>query len=129
MMIGGGGRVAVTLQEYEEFVLSLASPSSTESYQAKIVTAGLGLSGEAGEFADHVKKDVFHKKPMDRDAAVQELGDVFWYLAFASRAIGSNLQEVMEENVAKLSARYKDGVFKVEHAHAQGEPDHSERDE
>jgi NTP pyrophosphatase (non-canonical NTP hydrolase) len=119
----------MNLEEYEEFVLSLASPSSTESYEAKIVTAGLGLSGEAGEFADHVKKDVFHKKPMNKESAVKELGDVLWYLAFASRAIGSNLQEVMEVNVAKLSARYKDGVFKTEHAHAQGEPDYSDRDE
>lgn len=119
----------VTLQEYEEFVLSLASPDSTKDHEAEIVTAGLGLAGEAGEFADHVKKEVFHKKPMKKEEAIKELGDVFWYLAFASRAIGSNLQEIMEVNVAKLSARYKDGVFKVEHAHSQGEPDHSERDE
>ena len=118
-----------TLTEYEDFVLSLASPNSTKDHHAKLVTAGLGLSGESGEFADHVKKEVFHNKPINKDVAIKELGDVFWYLAFASRAIGSNLQEVLEANVAKLSARYPDGKFKTEHAHAQGEPDYSERDE
>ena len=116
--------MSTTLEQYEDFVMSLASPNSTEDRKAMLITSGLGLSGESGEFADHVKKEVFHNKPIDRQEAIKELGDVFWYLAFASQAIGSSLQEVMDQNVVKLSARYKDGVFKTEHAHAQGEPDH-----
>jgi NTP pyrophosphatase (non-canonical NTP hydrolase) len=110
-----------TLDDYEEFVLRLASPQSTETPEMQLVLGGLGLCGEAGEFADHVKKVVFHGQEINKEEAVKELGDVMWYLAFAARTIGSSLQEVIDGNVKKLSDRYPDGVFDQSRSHAQGE--------
>jgi len=110
-----------TLPEYEEFVLKLASPQSTETPKMQLCLGGLGLAGEAGEFADHMKKVVFHGQELKKEVAVKELGDCMWYLAFAARTIGSSLQEVIDANVEKLSARYPDGVFDKDRSHAQGE--------
>lgn len=118
-----------TLHEYEEFVMKLASPQSTATRELQLCLGGLGLAGEAGEFADHMKKVVYHGQELDPEVAKKELGDVLWYLAFAARTIGSSLQEVLEANVKKLEARYPGGVFDPERAHAQGTPDYSERDE
>ena len=110
-----------TLHDYEEFVLKLASPQLTETPEMQLVLGGLGLCGEAEEFADHVKKVVFHRQPLKKEEAIKELGDVMWYLAFAARIIGSSLQEVIDGNVEKLSARYPGGVFEQDRSHAQGE--------
>ena len=68
--------------------------------------AALGLTGEAGEFADHVKKHLFHGHIIDVKLARKELGDVAWYLAQACTALELDLSEVMSENIDKLRTRY-----------------------
>lgn len=112
-----------TLHEYEEFVMKLASPQSTASRELQLCLGGLGLAGEAGEFADHMKKVVYHEQELVKEVAEKELGDCLWYLAFAARTIGSSLQEVLDANVKKLEARYPTGIFDPERAHAQSERD------
>lgn len=74
----------------------------------------LGLAGESGEFADKVKKAWRNGTPLDRAAAIRELGDVLWYIAAAARDIGSSLEEVGRVNLAKLVDRRDRGVIKSE---------------
>lgn len=69
----------------------------------------LGLSGEAGEVADIVKKHLFHGHPLDEKALKDELGDVLWYLANLASSAGINLQDIADHNIQKLYARYPDG--------------------
>lgn len=76
--------------------------------EGRLMTA-LGLCGEAGEFAEIVKKAEFHSHALSRDMAKKELGDVAWYLAAACHALGFSLSEVMAANIEKLKARYPDG--------------------
>ena len=71
--------------------------------------AALGLCGEAGEFAEHVKKHMFMGKPLDSAHLAKELGDVLWYVALACEVLGISLQDVCDANIAKLSARYPNG--------------------
>lgn len=73
--------------------------------------AALGLCGEAGEFADLVKKAMFHGPghELDIEKAKKELGDVLWYIADAAAALGVTLEEVAEANRDKLRARYPNG--------------------
>lgn len=74
-----------------------------------LLLGAVGLAGEAGEVADLVKKHVFHGHDLDRTHALEELGDILWYLAFTARTLGSSLDEVATANVKKLEARYPEG--------------------
>lgn len=69
----------------------------------------LGLCGEAGEYADEIKKIVHHDKPISVERLVNELGDVLWYVAAAAESIGVTLDEVAQRNVEKLAKRYPEG--------------------
>jgi NTP pyrophosphatase (non-canonical NTP hydrolase) len=77
-----------------------------------LTSAALGLSGESGEIADHVKKIVYHGHPLDdetRDKIAKEIGDILWYCALGSRGIGVSLSEIARMNVDKLRKRYPEG--------------------
>lgn len=74
-----------------------------------LMLSTLGLCGEAGEFAEIVKKHVFHGREMDRGRAADELGYVLWYLAACAEALGLRLDEIAQANMVKLRARYPDG--------------------
>lgn len=80
----------------------------------------LGLSGEAGELCDLVKKKYFHGKDVARDRIVKEFGDALFYLASASDLMGISLTEIVEANILKLNARYPQG-FDPSRAHGPGE--------
>ncbi len=71
--------------------------------------AALGLCGEAGEFADLVKKHVYHGHEFGYVNAAKELGDILWYLALAAKELGLGLDQIATMNVAKLKARYPNG--------------------
>lgn len=74
-----------------------------------LTNGALGLCGESGEVADMVKKCLYQGHTLDIPKVVKELGDVAWYLAVASYAIGYDLEKVLAMNVEKLRKRYPDG--------------------
>ena len=81
-----------------------------------LLTAAVGMSAEAGEFTEVVKKIIFQGKPWNEDNAFhlkRELGDILWYVAQACMALDTNFDEIMEMNVDKLKARYPGGEFDV----------------
>lgn len=75
----------------------------------------LGLTGEAGEVADKVKKLIRDAggKLSDprREEMIKELGDVLWYLAALASELGVNLDEVALKNVQKVIDRKARGVL------------------
>lgn len=73
----------------------------------------LGLTGEAGEFADMMKKHHGHGHDLDVKKAAKELGDVLWYLSVLADSIGYKLSDIASMNVAKLRERYPNG-FSIE---------------
>ncbi len=75
----------------------------------RLVMGALGLSGEAGEVTDHVKKIVFQGHEIDRQIMAEELGDVLWYVASLLDALDLDMSDVLEANIAKLRARYPEG--------------------
>ena len=87
----------------------------TDAEQVNKVRANyaLGLTGESGEVADIVKKEVFHGHDTDQEAIKKELGDVMHYVAGVATLYGLTLEDVTQANIAKLSKRYPDG-FSVE---------------
>lgn len=82
----------------------------------RLLTAGVGMNAEAGEFLEIVKKLLFQGKPWNKDNKdhlIIELGDVMWYVAQACIALGVSLDEVVSGNVDKLMKRYPGGNFDV----------------
>ena len=101
-----------SFDEYQALALRTASPESLVDSATMLNAAALGLNGEAGEIADHVKKIMFHGHPLDdatRDKIAKEIGDILWYCAMAARGLGLGLGDVAEMNVEKLRKRYPDG--------------------
>ncbi len=84
-----------------------------------LLTACLGLAAESGEFIEIPKKIFFQGKPLTEAEVFhlkRELGDVMWYWINACRALNLDPNEVIEENVNKLQARYPGGEFDVHHS-------------
>ncbi len=69
----------------------------------------IGLAGEAGEVAEHIKKGVLHQHGVDATKLGKELGDVLWYVAGLCTKAGLDLSQVMAANIAKLQSRYPNG--------------------
>lgn len=67
----------------------------------------VGVSGEAGELLDAVKKAVIYRKPLDRENVIEELGDLEFYMEGLRQGLGITRQETIDANVAKLSKRYE----------------------
>lgn len=69
----------------------------------------LGLCGEAGEFAEKVKKmyrdDGSVLTEERRVLMLKELGDVMWYLSACAKELGSSSAEVAKMNIDKLRSR------------------------
>ena len=85
--------------------------------------AALGLCGEAGEFADLVKKFTYQGHDFDKEHLKRELGDIMWYMALAATIIGCDLEDVAETNIAKLRTRYPKGRFESQNSKVRKEGD------
>ena len=103
----------VTLNQYQAEALRTAGTDFSYVERGavveKLLLAALGVSGEAGEFTDLVKKHVYHGAHLDRERLIKELGDVLWYLALGADALGATLAEVAQANASKLRKRYPEG--------------------
>ena len=119
-------------KKYAEFVNEVTSQESknpsaftTRCYQLtkegfppeRFLTAALGMSAEAGEFTEIVKKIVFQGKPVNNENLFhlkRELGDIMWYVAQACIGLNISLEEIIQMNFEKLSSRYPEGTFSIE---------------
>ena len=92
----------------------------------RLLTAGVGLAAESGEFLEIVKKMVFQGKPWtddNREHLIIELGDIMWYVAQACMALDVSFDEVIERNVKKLESRYPGGKFDIKHSENRAQGD------
>ena len=123
--------MTIKFERYEEFVSAVTSEASTNFVDfadrigdldrqganiERLLTAGVGINAEGGEFLEIIKKMVFQGKPWNednREHLIIELGDVMWYVAQATMALDISFDEVIETNVNKLKKRYPGGEFNV----------------
>lgn len=116
------------LDDYQKFVTSVTSIESKSLHNLEgrlmeldnkvnistLLTAGIGLSSEGGEFNEIIKKCIFQGKPLDDDTIFhlkRELGDIMWYWVNACTALDLDPNDVIKENVFKLESRYPGGEF------------------
>lgn len=85
--------------------------ASLTASEANLVHLALGISGEAGEVLDAIKKAAIYNKPLDRENIIEELGDLEFYMEGLRQAIGVTREEVIEANVQKLGKRYASGKY------------------
>ena len=76
----------------------------------RLIENALGLTGEAGEVSEKIKK-LFRDKRIDDDAVLKELGDVLFYTVALSNIFGGSLIKIIELNMEKLNARVKNGTL------------------
>lgn len=97
---------AITIKEYQTFTKKGLLPASEGKDQ--LCHFAMGLTGEAGEVTDAIKKRVFHGRDISQEHLLEELGDVMWYVSNLCNELGLDLEEVMSYNVDKLKSRYPD---------------------
>ena len=95
----------MTMNEYQV----LAQRTSNTEGTLKILNGVLGLTGEAGECSDIVKKHLFQGHEPDHDHLKEEIGDCLWYIAEVATGLGLSLDEVAKNNIHKLRQRYPNG--------------------
>ena len=95
----------MTIKEYQEKALATAIYGVGNS----IIYPTLGLTGEAGEVAEKVKKALRDKSGEFSDEykleILKEIGDVLWYCNALCRDLGHTLEECIELNIQKLESR------------------------
>ena len=122
----------IDTNKYIEFVRQTTSPASSD-YAAlltrltdlesnddadvpRLMTAAFGISAEAGEFTEVIKKIFLQGKSYNEDNVFhlkRELGDICWYIAQACMALDTTFEEILQMNYEKLSARYPEGTFDI----------------
>lgn len=97
----------MNFKEYQDNMKRTAG--STELTNENLCWGAMGVSGEAGEVTDYLKKVVFHGHELDKEKVAEELGDVLWYVACTAEIIGYDLEQIAEMNISKLKKRYPQG--------------------
>ena len=82
--------------------------------RCRLLHGSIGLCTETGELQDAIKKELIYGREMDRVNIVEESGDLLWYLALVLDSVGSNMEEAMLLNIAKLKKRFPNGFTEVE---------------
>ena len=131
----------IDFEKYEKFVDGVTSDASKDFVDLadrlveldgkganieRLLTAGVGINAEGGEFLEIVKKMVFQGKPWtkeNKEHLIIELGDLLWYVAQATQALGISFDDVIATNVRKLEKRYPGGSFDVFYSENRQEGD------
>ena len=136
----------IDLVKYQQFVKTVTSDPSKHNYAflerfqqlssyqddqtlinpALLLTAGIGLASETGEFNEIIKKMFFQGKPLNADNLhhmKRELCDIIWYWINACTALGLDPNDVIDENVRKLEARYPGGQFDAHYSENRAKGD------
>ena len=102
-------------KEYQAFVEWLCAPGSgikprlNTDQMGVVMHAVLGITSEAGEIADAVKKWVAYGREIDKVNLLEEMGDLVHFITMMCVAQGFTLEQVVMANVNKLKERYPEG--------------------
>ena len=108
-------------KQFDEMTLVLAKDgqqiiNELTPEKADLLHMAVGVSGEAGELLDAVKKAVIYNKEMDLVNIVEELGDLEFYMSKIRQIVGITREEILQRNIDKLSIRYAKGKYSNDQA-------------
>lgn len=110
---------------FAEMVDKLAKPGKEivrelTGSDAHLLHMAIGISGEAGELLDCIKKLVIYRKPFTAatlENIVEELGDLEFYIQGIRSALQITRPSVLRANMEKLlGKRYSQGTYSNEQA-------------
>jgi NTP pyrophosphatase (non-canonical NTP hydrolase) len=101
---------------YQQFVNSIVKPGDEiicqlTPQQAHLLHMAVGVSGEAGELLDAIKKHCVYQKQIDLNNVMEEAGDILFYLTGLLGELDMTIEECIEANMNKLSKRYPQGTY------------------
>lgn len=96
---------------YSTMVRKLAKPGEViveeiTPVDAHMIHMAIGISSEAGELLDAIKKAVIYRKKVDVDNVIEELGDLEFYMEGLRQSFSITREQVIDCNIKKLSKRY-----------------------
>jgi NTP pyrophosphatase (non-canonical NTP hydrolase) len=96
---------------YSDFVRALCKPGNAviedlNTTSAHLLHMAVGVSGEAGELLDAIKRHALYKKDLDIKNTIEELGDLMFYMQGVMNTLGITWDQIADANRTKLSARY-----------------------
>ena len=102
--------------EFEKMVGALVKPGqdiidSLTPGKMNALHMTVGVSGEAGELLDAVKKYVIYNKEVDRENVIEELGDLEFYMEGIRQEFGITREATIAANINKLGKRYSAGSY------------------
>ena len=102
--------------DYADMVAKLAKPGhaiqdSLSPQKCHLIHMAVGVSGEAGELLDAIKKAVIYNKPIDIENVIEELGDLEFYMEGLRQGLGITREETLATNIRKLGTRYKNLTY------------------
>ncbi|MGQ3740244.1 nucleoside triphosphate pyrophosphohydrolase family protein [Bacillus sp. FDAARGOS_1420] len=106
------------LDQYQE--AALRTRNTNNDFGGHVLNAALGITGEAGEASDIVKKAIFHgygfapahcpgEEEGNTHKLALELGYLLYYISIRSHEIGYTLEDIVQMNISKLVTRYPNG--------------------
>lgn len=98
----------MTIDEYAAWAAGVAKVDEHPSNE-RLSYLGLGLAGESGEVADHIKK-LLRDDWLDKAGLVEELGDVIYYWACLCAATGQQPSELLKASAAKIRRRISEAA-------------------
>lgn len=112
--------------KHEELVARLAKSGADIIAQltpeaAHNLHMAVGVSGEAGELLDAVKKSAIYCKPIDMDNVIEELGDIEFYMEGLRASLGITREQTLQANIKKLSKRYASLTYTNDAAQARAD--------
>lgn len=106
---------------HSNLVANLAKPGkdiieSLTPEQAHLLHMAVGVSGEAGELLDAIKKLAIYQKNIDMENIIEELGDIEFYLEGIRAELNITRERCLRYNIDKLEKRYHKGKYSNEQA-------------
>lgn len=98
---------------FEDMVAGLAKPgeailATLTPEKIHLLHMAVGISGEAGELLDAIKKFVVYNKDLDVENVIEELGDMEFYMEGLRASLGVSRGVTITKNIEKLGERYED---------------------
>jgi NTP pyrophosphatase (non-canonical NTP hydrolase) len=98
------------LEEYQRRASETAIyHKNAKTMMGRLCYVALGLTGEAGEFANKIKKLIRDNKghliDTETEPLARELGDTLWYVSQAAAEIGWSLESIAKLNLDTLADR------------------------